>query len=121
MLNNKSLLITGGTGSFGKHFVKKILSKYPKIKRLIIFSRDELKQFEMSHEFPTKKWFSVNEKFSKNASIILIVSTSIVFAFIEPGIVGGVGTTLVKLAIYLFKYNFLVEKLYFKFFNAKLS
>jgi UDP-N-acetylglucosamine 4,6-dehydratase/5-epimerase len=56
MLNNKSLLITGGTGSFGKHFVKKILSKYPKIKRLIIFSRDELKQFEMSHEFPTKKY-----------------------------------------------------------------
>lgn len=56
MLNNKSLLITGGTGSFGKYFVKKILLKYPKIKRLIIFSRDELKQFEMSKEFTTEKY-----------------------------------------------------------------
>ena len=47
MLNNKSVLITGGTGSFGKKFVETVLKKYPKIKRLIIFSRDELKQYEM--------------------------------------------------------------------------
>ncbi len=50
MLNNKSILITGGTGSFGKRFVSTILSKYKKIKRLIVYSRDELKQLEMSNE-----------------------------------------------------------------------
>ena len=47
MLNNKSILVTGGTGSFGSAYVKSILTKYPKIKRLVIFSRDELKQYEM--------------------------------------------------------------------------
>ncbi|HEX4917633.1 MAG TPA: UDP-N-acetylglucosamine 4,6-dehydratase (inverting) [Limnobacter sp.] len=51
MLNNKSVLITGGTGSFGKAFVKTVLERYPGIKRLVIFSRDELKQFEMNQEF----------------------------------------------------------------------
>ena len=50
MLNNKSLLITGGTGSLGKMLTKTILSKYPKIKRLVIFSRDEFKQYEMEKE-----------------------------------------------------------------------
>ena len=40
MLNNKNILITGGTGSFGQAFVKYLLSKYPKIKKLIIFSRE---------------------------------------------------------------------------------
>lgn len=48
MLNGKSVLITGGTGSFGKAFSSYVLKKYPGIKRLVIFSRDELKQFEMS-------------------------------------------------------------------------
>jgi UDP-N-acetylglucosamine 4,6-dehydratase len=52
MLNNTSILITGGTGSFGKAFVKTILARYPDVKRLVIFSRDELKQFEMSQQFP---------------------------------------------------------------------
>ena len=56
MLNNKSILITGGTGSFGKSFVKKILKKYPKIRRLVIFSRDELKQHEMASEISEKKY-----------------------------------------------------------------
>jgi UDP-N-acetylglucosamine 4,6-dehydratase (inverting) len=51
MLNNKSLLITGGTGSFGKAFVRTVLDRYPDIKRLVIFSRDELKQFEMAQIF----------------------------------------------------------------------
>jgi len=46
MLNNQALLITGGTGSFGKAFVKTVLARYPDIKRLVVFSRDELKQFE---------------------------------------------------------------------------
>ncbi len=55
MLNNKSILITGGTGTFGKAFVKKILHKY-KIKRLVVFSRDEFKQYEMSKTFPVSKF-----------------------------------------------------------------
>ena len=59
MLNNKSLLITGGTGSLGKMLTKTILSKYPKIKRLVIFSRDEQKQFQMSQEFPETKYPSI--------------------------------------------------------------
>lgn len=50
MLNGKSILITGGTGSFGKNFIKTSLKKYPGIKRLVIYSRDELKQFEMQQE-----------------------------------------------------------------------
>lgn len=55
MLNGKSILITGGTGSFGKAFAIKILNQYRNIKRLVIFSRDELKQFEMSNQEPFKK------------------------------------------------------------------
>jgi UDP-N-acetylglucosamine 4,6-dehydratase len=51
MLNNASILITGGTGSFGKAFVETVLRQNPKIERLVIFSRDELKQFEMSQVF----------------------------------------------------------------------
>jgi UDP-N-acetylglucosamine 4,6-dehydratase (inverting) len=55
-LNNKSILITGGTGSFGKKFVEIALKKYPRIKRLVVFSRDELKQFEMAQVFPERKY-----------------------------------------------------------------
>lgn len=55
-LNDKSVLITGGTGSLGKHLTKNILAKYPNIKRLVIFSRDEQKQFQMSQEFPKSKY-----------------------------------------------------------------
>ncbi len=50
MFNDKSILITGGTGSFGRHYVKTILEHY-RPRRLIIYSRDELKQFEMQQEF----------------------------------------------------------------------
>lgn len=50
MFNGKSVLITGGTGSFGKQFVQTILSRYEP-KKVIIYSRDELKQFEMDHDF----------------------------------------------------------------------
>lgn len=46
-LNNSSILVTGGTGSFGKAFVKTVLERFPGIKRLVVYSRDELKQFEM--------------------------------------------------------------------------
>lgn len=56
MLENKSILITGGTGSFGKAFVRKVLKEYPAVKRLVIFSRDELKQFEMQQLFSEKKY-----------------------------------------------------------------
>ena len=49
MLNNKSILVIGGTGSFGKEFAKKILTNF-KVKKLVIYSRDELKQFNMSNE-----------------------------------------------------------------------
>ena len=51
MLDNKSILITGGTGSFGKAFTRTLLERYPNIERLVIFSRDELKQYEMAQQF----------------------------------------------------------------------
>jgi len=50
-LNEKAVLVTGGTGSFGKHFVRTVIDQY-KPRRLIIFSRDELKQYEMQQIFP---------------------------------------------------------------------
>src|SRR5450759_2527672 len=56
MFDNKSILITGGTGSFGKAFVKTVLARYPDIKRLVVYSRDELKQFEMSQQFPESRY-----------------------------------------------------------------
>lgn len=55
-LNNKSILITGGTGSFGKAFVERVLTDWPKIERLVIYSRDEQKQFEMAQEYPHKDY-----------------------------------------------------------------
>lgn len=51
MLDNKSILVTGGTGSFGRAFVRRTLEMFPDVRRLVIYSRDELKQFEMSQEF----------------------------------------------------------------------
>lgn len=56
MFNNKAILITGGTGTFGKGFTKRLLTEYPTIKRLIIYSRDELKQFEMSQVFSDRDY-----------------------------------------------------------------
>ena len=53
---NKSILITGGTGSFGKAFIKRIIQTQKNIKRLVIYSRDELKQYEMAKQFPEKKY-----------------------------------------------------------------
>jgi UDP-N-acetylglucosamine 4,6-dehydratase/5-epimerase len=58
-LNNQSILVTGGTGSFGKKFVQTILDRFPDVKRLIIYSRDELKQFEMSQSFPHSKYKAI--------------------------------------------------------------
>ena len=54
MLEGKSILITGGTGSFGKRFVAKVLERY-KPARVIVYSRDELKQYEMSQSFNDKR------------------------------------------------------------------
>ena len=56
MFNNKSILITGGTGSLGKALTKRILKSYPEVNRIIVFSRDEQKQFQMEQEFPKVKF-----------------------------------------------------------------
>ena len=53
MLNNKTILITGGTGSFGHHFTDYVLRNY-KPRKLIIYSRDEYKQFLMENEYRTR-------------------------------------------------------------------
>src|SRR5512146_3143240 len=58
MFDSKSILITGGTGSFGKKYVKTLLERYSP-RRLVIYSRDELKQFEMQQVFnaPCMRYF----------------------------------------------------------------
>ena len=56
MLSNKSILITGGTGSLGKALTKTILERWPDVRRLVIFSRDEQKQFQMAQEYPAYKY-----------------------------------------------------------------
>lgn len=56
MLTGKSILVTGGTGSFGKKFIETILTSFPEVKRIVVFSRDELKQFEMAQQFPPDKF-----------------------------------------------------------------
>ena len=55
-MNGKSILVTGATGSFGKAFIKFLTKRYKKIKRLVIFSRDELKQSEMAKVYDEKKY-----------------------------------------------------------------
>lgn len=56
MLNHKSVLITGGTGSFGKKFVETILTRYPEVKRIVIYSRDELKQYLLRQNYPADRY-----------------------------------------------------------------
>ncbi len=56
MLNNKVVLITGGTGSFGKRFLKTILHRYPLVSKIIIYSRDELKQLDLKQEYPENSY-----------------------------------------------------------------
>ena len=58
MFNNKTILITGGTGSFGKNFTKYILKKHNEIKKIIIYSRDELKQYNFKEELKKNKGFN---------------------------------------------------------------
>ncbi len=55
-LNNKSILVTGGTGSFGKKIIATIFEKWPDVKRVVVYSRDEQKQFEMAQQFPVSKF-----------------------------------------------------------------
>ena len=56
MLTGKSILITGGTGSFGKKFIETVLKRYDSIRRLVIYSRDELKQFDMAQKYNLKDY-----------------------------------------------------------------
>jgi UDP-N-acetylglucosamine 4,6-dehydratase (inverting) len=56
MKNSQNILITGGTGSFGQAFVRTVLNRYPNIQRLVIYSRDELKQYEMAQAFPAQDY-----------------------------------------------------------------
>jgi UDP-N-acetylglucosamine 4,6-dehydratase/5-epimerase len=55
-LDDKRILITGGTGSLGTKLVEVILSRYPKVQRLVVFSRDEQKQYNMAQRFPTSRY-----------------------------------------------------------------
>ena len=55
MLNNKAILITGGTGSFGKKFIETIFDQFNP-EKIIVYSRDEQKQFQMSQKFSTEKY-----------------------------------------------------------------
>ena len=58
-MNGKSILITGGTGSLGQALTRRIYQQYPDVKRLVIFSRDEQKQFLMAQEFPEERYKSI--------------------------------------------------------------
>ena len=58
-LNRCHILVTGGTGSFGKKFIETIYRKYPRVARVVVFSRDELKQFEMAQLYPEKEYPSI--------------------------------------------------------------
>ncbi|MEJ7775861.1 MAG: UDP-N-acetylglucosamine 4,6-dehydratase (inverting) [Sphingomicrobium sp.] len=59
MLSGKSIFITGGTGSFGQAFVGEVLRRYPDVSRLVVYSRDELKQFEMAQRFSPEQYPAV--------------------------------------------------------------
>lgn len=56
MLKERSILVTGGTGSFGHKFIETVLDSYPEITRLVVYSRDELKQYEMAQIFSPEKY-----------------------------------------------------------------
>ena len=56
LISGSSILITGGTGSFGNYFLQKIFSNYPLVKRVVIYSRDELKQWELKQKFDPEKF-----------------------------------------------------------------
>ncbi len=55
-LHDKSILVTGGTGSFGRKFLETITKDFPTVRKLVIFSRDELKQYELAQKYPQTKY-----------------------------------------------------------------
>jgi UDP-N-acetylglucosamine 4,6-dehydratase (inverting) len=59
VLNSKTILVTGGTGSFGKKIIQTIYARFSDIERVVVFSRDELKQFEMAQHYPLDKYPSI--------------------------------------------------------------
>jgi UDP-N-acetylglucosamine 4,6-dehydratase (inverting) len=59
MLKEYSILVTGGTGSFGQKFIETILTRYPEVPRVVVFSRDEHKQFEMANKFSSKDYSQI--------------------------------------------------------------
>ena len=59
MLESKSILVTGGTGSFGQKFVETILHNFPQVKRVVVYSRDELKQYHMAQKFSTEEYDAI--------------------------------------------------------------
>src|SRR6266436_1993365 len=59
MINGKSVLITGGTGSLGKELTKTILQRWPDVRRLVIYSRDEQKQYQMAQQYPEADYRSI--------------------------------------------------------------
>lgn len=63
MLNGQSLLVTGGTGSFGHKFVETVLDRFPGVSRLVIYSRDELKQYQMSQRFNSANYPNVRIRY----------------------------------------------------------
>src|SRR3954466_770291 len=58
-LDSAHILVTGGTGSFGKQFIRTVYERFPKVRRVVIFSRDELKQFEMAQNYPEQEYPSI--------------------------------------------------------------
>lgn len=56
MLTFRSVLVTGGTGSFGKRFIATVLKRYPQVERIVVYSRDELKQYEMAQSYPEDRF-----------------------------------------------------------------
>ncbi len=58
-ITSKRILVTGGTGSFGKKFIEILYKRFPQVERVVVFSRDELKQFEMAQQYPPDKYPSI--------------------------------------------------------------
>ena len=121
-LKNKSILITGGTGSLGKALTKHILDNYPKVKKVVIFSRDEQKQFQMSQDFPSSKYpqirffigdvrdkdkiINVISSFQKVGNVSGGILKSSKFIYFSIGFIAMVFILLLmKLNTFLDKYN----------------
>ena len=85
MLKDKTILITGGTGSFGKKFIKAVLDQYPDVKKIIVYSRDEFKQFMMANmpefkPYEDKLRFFIGDVRDKERLMMMSSSASISFS-----------------------------------------